>query len=94
MTSAGERSLQLFDSFGFTYENSIIYMTLALCVVAFARATNNFQFIVETVALGKVAIACLLFLAKFEYCICYMLICLIVWLVIPYPKFRGENKFI
>ena len=42
---------------------------------------------------GKIGVFCLLFFAKFEYSIIYLIVCIISWLVIPYPKYNGKNKF-
>lgn len=64
MTSAGERSLQHADQFGFTYENSIIYTVLALALIAYSRSTSNSQFFIDAMTVGKIGVACLLFFAK------------------------------
>lgn len=93
MTSAGQRSLKHEDNFGFTYENSIIYTALALALIAYSRSTSNSQFFIDAMTVGKVGVACLLFFAKFQYCIYYVVICVLSWLVVPYPRFRGPNKF-
>ena len=89
MTSAGDRSLKHEDKFGFTYENSIIYTALALALIAYSRSTSNSQFFIDAMTVGKVGVGCLLFMAKFDYCIYYVVICIICWLTIPYPRFRG-----
>jgi hypothetical protein len=65
MTTAGDRSLQHQDQFGFTYENSIIYTALALALVSYARSTSNSQFFIDAMTVSKFGIACLLFMAKF-----------------------------
>jgi hypothetical protein len=64
-TSAGERSLQHHDQWGFTYENSIIYTALALALIAYSRSTSNQQFLIDAMTVGKIGVACLLFFAKF-----------------------------
>lgn len=92
-TVAGERSLKHEDSFGFTYENSIIYTVLAIVCISYIRSTSNSQFLLDSLTVGKVGVACLLFMAKFDYCLYYILICLIAWIVVPYPRYRGPNKF-
>lgn len=94
MTKAGDRSLQHQDSFGFTYENSIIYTALAMALIAYSRSTSNSQFFIDAITVGKVGVACLLFMAKIDYCLYYTIICIICWLVIPYPRYRAPNKFI
>jgi hypothetical protein len=94
MTSAGDRSLQLHDAFGFTYENSIVYTALVLALITYSRSTSNSQFFIDSITLGKFGVAGLLFMAKFQYCVYYIVVCLVVWLTIPYPRYRAPNKFI
>jgi hypothetical protein len=65
MTSAGDRPLKHYDSFGFTYENSIIYTGLALAMIAYTRSTSNSQFFIDALTVGKIGVTCLLFMAKF-----------------------------
>lgn len=36
----------------------------------------------------------LLFFAKFKLCFYYSIICFVLWMAIPYPRFNGPNKFI
>lgn len=48
----------------------------------------------DAMTVGKVGVACLLFMAKFDYCVYYVVICVLSWLVVPYPRFRGPNKFV
>lgn len=93
LTPAGSRSLKHYDAFGFTYENSIIYTVLALALIAYIRSTSNSQFLLDSLIVGKIGVACLLFMAKFNYCIYYVLICLLVWVVVPYPRYYGKNRF-
>jgi hypothetical protein len=38
-------------------------------------------------------VASLLFFAKFKLSIYYTVVCLALWLVIPYPRYNGANKF-
>jgi hypothetical protein len=65
MTSAGDRTLKVEDSFGFTFENSIIYTGLALAMIAYTRSTCNSQFFIDAMTVGKICVTCLLFMAKF-----------------------------
>ena len=92
-TVAGNRSLKHYDSFGFTYENSIIYTVLALATISYIRSTSNIQFFLDSLTVGKVGVACLLFMAKFNYCLYYIGICLVAWLVVPYPRFKASHSF-
>ena len=94
MTSAGKRSLKHEDTFGFTYENSIIYTVLAMGTIAYARSTSNSQFFIDAITVGKIGVACLLFFAQFYFCIIYIVVCVLTWLVVPYPKYRAPHKFI
>lgn len=38
--------------------------------------------------------ASLLFFAQFHFMLVYICICILSWLIVPYPKFRAPNKFI
>jgi hypothetical protein len=36
----------------------------------------------------------LLFFAKFKLSIYYSLTCFLFWIIVPYPRYNGPNKFI
>ena len=93
-TQAGNRSLKHEDAYGFTYENSIIYTVLGLAAISYVRSTSNSQFFLDSLTVGKVGVACLLFMAKFNYCLYYIGICIFAWMVVPYPRYNGANSFI
>lgn len=65
-----------------------------MALIAYSRSTSNSQFFIDIMTVGKIGVICLLFFAKFDYCIYYSIICVLCWLVLPYPRFRGANKFI
>lgn len=93
-TTAGKKNLKHQDYFGFSYENSIIYTVLILAIMGYVRSTSTRGFIVDVLTVGKVGVAALLVFAKFRFAIVYSIICIVVWLIVPYPRFSAPNKFI
>jgi hypothetical protein len=93
-TTAGRRDLKHEDTFGFTYENSIIYTVLVMALIAYARSTSLRGFMVDFFAVGKVGVTSLLFFAKYQFSAIYILACFVLWIIIPYPKYIAPNKFI
>lgn len=65
-----------------------------MALIAYSRSTSNSQFFIDSMTVGKVGVACLLFMAKIDYCLYYVIICTVCWLVIPYPRYRAPNKMI
>ncbi len=93
-TSVGNRDLRNLDSFGFTYENSIIYSGLVFVGIYYLRSASLRSFLLDSLSIGKIIIVSLLFFAKIYYCLYYIIICAATWLVIPYPRYNAPNKFI
>ena len=93
-TSAGGRDLKHEDIFGFTYENSIIYTVLIMILMGYVKSTSLKGFFVDLFSVGKVGVASLLFFAKFQFSIIYVILCIVFWTAIPYPKYDAPNKFI
>ena len=93
-TSAGNKNLKHQDYFGFSYENSIIYTVLILAVMGYTRATSTRGFLVDFFSVGKVGVAALLVFAKFRFAIIYSVVCVILWMIVPYPRYSAPNKFI
>lgn len=62
--------------------------------MGYVRSTSTKGFIVDVLTVGKVGVAALLVFAKFRFSIIYSIVCVIVWLIIPYPRFSAPNKFI
>ena len=93
LTSVGNRDLRHLDSFGLTYENSIIYGGLTFVTIYYLRSSSLREFLVDTLSIGKIIVASLLFFAKFNYCFIYAGICFLCWMVLAYPKYRGRNRF-
>lgn len=89
------------DSFGFTYENSIIYTMLTLLSLNYIRSYSLPQFISEAVpypptqlVLLKIMVFCFYTFINFNYAIIYVCVCLVVWVFVSYPKYTGPNKFV
>lgn len=93
-TTAGKKNLKHQDYFGFTYENSIIYTVLIMAIMGYVRATSLRGFMVEFFSIGKVGVAALLVFAKFRFSIVYSVVCVILWVIVPYPRYSAPNKFI
>lgn len=49
---------------------------------------------IDCLTIGKIIVASLLFFAQFRTCLIYVAVCIVVWLAISYPKYRGKNRFI
>lgn len=93
-TSAGKKNLKLHDSFGFTYENSIIYTVLILAIMGYLKSTSLRGFLVDVFSVGKVGVIALLVFAKFRFAVIYTIVALVMWMIVPYPRYEAENKFI
>lgn len=94
LTSVGNRDLRHLDSFGLTYENSIIYGGFTFVAIYYLRSSSLREFLVDCLSIGKIIVASLLFFAKFNLCFIYAGVCFVCWMIISYPKYRGRNKFI
>jgi len=62
--------------------------------MGYIRSTSLRGFIADFFAVGKVGVAALLVFAKFKFAIIYSIICLILWMIVPYPRYSAPNKFI
>lgn len=93
-TPVGDRSLRNVDSFGFTYENSIIYGGLSFVVMYYLRSSSLREFLIDCLSIGKIVVTSLLFFAKYQLCFIYIGICCLSWIFLSYPKYRAKNKFI
>jgi hypothetical protein len=93
-TSAGKRDLKRQDYFGFSYENSIIYTALILAVMGYSRSTSIRGFLSDFFSVGKVGVTALLVFAKVKFAIIYVAVCLILWMVVPYPRYSAPNRFV
>ena len=62
--------------------------------MGYIRATSLRGFIVEFFSVGKVGVTALLVFAKIRFALIYGVICLILWMIVPYPKYLAPNKFI
>jgi hypothetical protein len=93
-TSIGQRDLRNRDTWGFTYENSIIYAGLSFIAMYYIRSASLREFFLDCLTIGKICVASLLFFAKFKFSLFYTAFCLLSWVALSYPKYRGKNKFI
>ena len=93
-TEVGRRDIRQKDAFGFSYENSIIYTGLAFALIHFLRSSSLREFILNCLVIAKIVVVSLLFFAKFRISIFFMLICVVLWVVVPYPRYNAKNKMI
>jgi len=89
------------DTFGFTYENSILYTTLTLLALNYIRSYSMPQFVSETVSLSliqllllKIMIFCFYTFVGINYAIVYVAVCVVSWLLLSYPKYTGPSNFL
>jgi hypothetical protein len=93
-TSVGDRSLRMQDSFGLTYENSIIYAGLSFVTMYYLRSSSLREFLLNCLTIGKICVASLIYFAKFKWVLPYIGLCCLSWFVLSYPKYRGRHNFI
>lgn len=65
-----------------------------MSVIGYIRATGLRGFWIDFFNVGKIGVVGLLFFAKFRFCIVYIVICVVLWMVVPYPQYRASNKFV
>ena len=62
--------------------------------MGYARSTSARGFLSDFFGVGKVSVAALLIFAKIQFAIIYTVVSLILWMIIPYPRYSAPNKFI
>ena len=65
-----------------------------MAIMGYLRSTSLRGFLVDSFSVSKIGVAALLIFAEFSYALLYIAICLISWIVVPYPRYRAPNKFI
>ena len=87
--------LQQKDNWGYQRENSILTILVTIIMLRYIKYFSNWnKFISETLFYSKFSISILLFLISRKVAIWYLLACLVIWLLIKYPKYNGPSNII
>jgi len=83
------------DNWGYQREDSIITILVIILLLRYVRYFTNWdKFLCEIFFYCKFAISILLFLISRKIFFWYVLACLIIWLLIKYPKYNGPSNII
>lgn len=89
------------DTFGFTYENSIMYTTITLLALNYIRSYSMPQFVSDAVSkplsqllLLKIMVFCFYTFVSIRYAMVYVGLCVAGWLLLSYPKYTGPSNFV
>ena len=83
------------DNLGNQREDSILTILVIILLLRYVRYFTNWdKFLCEIFFYCKFAISILLFLISRKIFFWYVLACLIIWLLIKYPKYNGPSNII
>ena len=83
------------DSWGYQREDSIITILVAIILLRYIKYFSNWdKFLCEIFFFSKFAISVLLLLISRKIFFWYILACLIIWLLIKYPRYQGPSNII
>ena len=93
--SGNKYMLKRKDNWGYQREDSIITILVIILLLRYVRYFTNWdKFLCEIFFYCKFAISILLFLISRKIFFWYILACLIIWLLIKYPKYNGPSNII
>ena len=93
--SGNKYMLKRKDNWGYQREDSIITILVIIILLRYVKYFSNIdKFVCEIFFYCKFAISILLFLISRKIFIWYILACLIIWLLIKYPKYKGPSNII
>ena len=93
--SSNEYMLKKKDSWGYQREDSILTILVSIILLRYVRYFSNWnKFFCEIFFYCKFAIFIQLLIISRKICVWYILACVIVWLLIKYPKYRGPSNII
>ena len=93
--SGNKYMLKRKDNWGYQREDSIITILVTIILLRYVRYFSNWdKFLCEIFFYCKFAISILLFLISRKIFFWYILACLIIWLLIKYPKYKGPSNII
>ena len=93
--SGNKYMLKKKDNWGYQREDSILTILVTIILLRYVRYFSNWdKFICEVFFYSKFAISILLFLISKKIFVWYILACLIIWLLIKFPKYNGPSNII
>ena len=93
--SGNKYMLKKKDNWGYQREDSILTILVTIRLLRSVRYFSNWdKFICEVFFYSKFAISILLFLISKKIFVWYILACLIIWLLIKFPKYNGPSNII
>jgi len=93
--SGNKYMLKRKDNWGYQREDSIITLLVTIILLRYIKYFSNWdKFFCEIFFYSKFAISILLLLISRKLFFWYILACLIIWLLIKYPKFKGPHNII
>lgn len=83
------------DNWGYQREDSIITILVSIILLRYVRNFSNWnKFFCEFFFYSKFAISILLFLISMKIAIWYLFACIIIWLLVKYPKYKGPSNIL
>lgn len=93
--SGNKYMLKKKDNWGYQREDSILTILVTIILLRYIRYFSNWnKFICEIFFYSKISISILLLLISRKIAIWYLLACLIIWLLIKFPRYDGPSNFI
>lgn len=94
-TSGSRYVLKNKDIFGFKKEDSILTIVVTILLLRFVKYFSNWEkFLCETILVCKSAISCLLILTSIKLAVWYLFACLVIWLLVKYPRYDGQSNIV
>ena len=83
------------DNWGYQREDSILTILVTILLLRYIRYFTNWdKYISEIFFYSKFSISVLLFLISRKIFFWYLLACLIIWLLVKYPRYKGPSNII
>ena len=93
--SGNKYMLKRKDNWGYQREDSILTILVTIILLRYIRYFSNWnKFICEFFFYCKFSISVLLLLISRKIAFWYLLACLIIWLLVKYPKYNGPSNII
>ena len=93
--SGNKYMLKRKDNWGYQREDSIFTILVTIILLRYIRYFSNWdKFLCEIFFYSKFAISILLFLISRKIFFWYILACLVIWLLIKYPRYQGPSNII
>ena len=93
--SGSKYMLKKRDNWGYQREDSILTILVVIIMLRYVKNFSNWnKFIAEIFFYSKFAISTLLLLISKKIAIWYLFACLIVWLLVKFPRYNGPSNII